>query len=180
MDFPDFWFIQTIGAIALVFVIFSWNAKRRRNIFLLQTINLILFTVHYLFLSAYAGAGMCLVVIARNLVFMQKGEQEWASHWAWFYFFTLMAIGVLVVSWNGLTTTLPVIAVVMSMYAMWKDQPSQMRFFMLLSCLIWIPYTIIVQSYPGLLSQVVGIVAILTGMYRLDATWFTTPFSKKG
>lgn len=169
MEFlQNVWVVQGTGALALAFIVLAWNARLRKNIFILQSINLILFIIHYVLLSAYAGAAMCAVVLGRNLVFMQKGEKGWASHSAWFYFFTIFAISLLIIFWNGWVTLLPVGAVIVSMYAMWNDEPARMRFYMLLSCLIWIPYTIIVQSYPGFLSQIVGIVGILLGMYRLD------------
>ena len=85
---------------------------------------------------------MCAIVLGRNLVFMRKGEKGWASYPAWLYGFTGIAIVVLVIFWNGWVTILPVLAVVISMYAMWKDRPAQMRLFMLASCLVWIPYTL--------------------------------------
>ncbi len=166
--FHNFWFIQIIGAVALVFVVLAWNAKNRKNIFFLQSVNLVLFVVHYILLAAYAGAAMCLVVLVRNLVFFQKGEKKWASHSVWLYLFSLISVSVLAVTWNGYITMLPVIAVIVSMFAMWKDRPADMRFFMLISCLIWVPYTLVVHSYSGLLSQVIGIFGILMGMYRHD------------
>jgi hypothetical protein len=164
----NFWFIQAIGAVALIFVFLAWNAKERKNIFILQSINLVLFIAHYWLLAAPAGAAMCVVVLGRNFVFSQKGKKSWASSPLWLYVFIILSVGVLAVFWKGWTTVLPVAAVIISMYAMWKDSPAEMRWFMFISCLVWVPYTIIVQSWPGLLSQVVGISGILLGMYRLD------------
>lgn len=76
----NFFVIQAIGALALVFVFLAWNAKTRRNIFFLQSINLVLFVVHYALLPAYAGAAMCVVTLGRNFVFGKKEEEKWASH----------------------------------------------------------------------------------------------------
>ena len=165
----NFWFIQAIGGVALVFVILAWNARERKNIFLLQSINLVLFAIHYWLLSAEAGAAMCLVVLARNVVFSQKGEKKWASSPLWLYAFIIISVGVLGIFWEGWTTILPVVAVIISMYAMWKDNPADMRWYMLISCLVWIPYnTIAVPSLSGLFSQLIGIAGLLLGMYRLD------------
>jgi len=164
----NFWFIQIIGAVALVFVFLSWNAKERKNIFVLQSINLMLFIVHYWLLTALAGAAMCMVVLCRNFVFSQKGTKKWASNIIWLYLFIILSISVLVIFWNGWVTILPVVAVIISMYAMWEDAPAKIRWYMLISCIVWVPYTIIVKSWPGLLSQIIGIAGILLGMYRLD------------
>jgi hypothetical protein len=164
----NFWFIQVIGGIALLFVFLSWNAKTRVRIFELQSINLVFFIVHYLLLGAYTGALMCVIVLARNFVFVRKGIHKWASHPTWLYIFCLLAVVALAFSWKGWISLLPVIAVIIGMYGMFKDKPDEMRFYSLWNSLIWIPYTIVVHSYSGLLSQIIGIAGVLSGMYRHD------------
>lgn len=171
----NFWLVQAIGAVALVFVFLSWNAKERKNIIALQSINLAFFIVHYLLLSAFVGAAMCVIVLGRNIVLLKKDTKRWASHPAWFYVFSLTAVSVLAFSWNGWISVLPVIGVITGMYGMWHDRPSDMRFYMLIASVIWIPYTIAVYSYSGLLSQIVGTMAILIGMYRHDRKGILTP-----
>ena len=101
-------------------------------------------------------------------MFIRKNEKKWASHEAWFYVFTLISAGVLVVFWKGSITILPVVGVIVGMHAISKDRPADIRFYMLIACLIWVPYTLVVHSYSGLLSQLVGIVGILMGIYRHD------------
>lgn len=168
MDFlHDFWLIQAIGAIGLVFVIFAWNAKNRVSILSLQSLSTVLFFVHYVLLSAFAGAAMCLVVLGRNFVFAQK-DKKWANHPAWFYVFALISVAALIPFWEGWISILPVVAVIIGVHAMSKDRPADMRLYMLAACLLWVPYTIVVGSYSGLLNQIVGIVGILMGMYRHD------------
>lgn len=164
----NFWFIQAIGAVGLLFVVLTWNAKTRKNIFLLQSINIVFFTVHYVLLSAYAGAAMCIVTLGRNFIFSQKNNKQWAGHKAWYFVIVLASIGVLLTFWQGWITILPVAGVVVGTKAMSQNRPADIRFYMLITCLIWAPYTLVVHSYSGLLSQVVGIVGILMGMYRLD------------
>lgn len=164
----NFWVIQSIGAVALVFVVFAWSQKTREKMIKSQSINLILFTIHYLLLGAYTGAIMCVIVLFRNFVFLRKGIKKWASHKIWLYFFYLISTIGLIFSWKGLITILPVVAVILGTYGMYKEKPSEMRFYNLINCLIWIPYTIVVYSYSGFLSQIVGISGILIGMYRHD------------
>lgn len=166
--FHNFWFIQFLGAVALMFVLFAWNAKTRKSIILLQSVNLVLFIVHYLLLSASVGAIMCGVVLVRNFIFFYKGEKAWANNSIWLYSFIVISVVTLAIFWNGWITLLPVAGVVLGCYAMWKDRPADMRLLMLITCLLWLPYTIVIKSYPGILSQFVGILAILMGIYRHD------------
>lgn len=165
----QFWFIQTVGAIALVFIVIAWNAKTRKNILLLQSVSLMFFIAHYTLLSAYAGAAMSVVVLGRNFVLLQEeDEKNWASHWTWFYFFILISIVVLAFFWNGWVSALPVVGAIVGIYGMWKKNPADIRLYMLIASSIWVPYTIAVHSYSGLLSQIVGIAGILVGMYQHD------------
>ena len=78
--FYNFWVIQAIGAVGLVFIILAWNAKTRRNILFLQSIYLAILVIHYFLLTAFAGAAMCVVTILRNSIFIQKKEKKWADH----------------------------------------------------------------------------------------------------
>ena len=164
----NFWFIQSIGIVALVFVVLAWNAKTRKKILRLQSVNLAFFIIHYILLGAYTGALMCVIVLVRNFVFIKKGEKKWASYSIWFYLFSLLSVVALTISWKGSITILPVVAVILGTYGMYKEKPADMRFYNLINCLIWIPYTIVVFSYPGLLSQIIGTIGILMGMYRHD------------
>ncbi|MFA5954138.1 MAG: YgjV family protein [Patescibacteria group bacterium] len=164
----DFWFIQSIGLVALLFGILTWNAKTRNNIFLLQSVGLLFFTIHYLLLAAYAGAVMCVVTLGRNLIFVNKTKKKWADHRIWFYLVVFVSVFVLFIFWQGWITILPVVGVVVGTSAMSQNRPADIRFYMLITCIIWIPYTLFVHSYSGLLSQIVGILGILIGMYRLD------------
>ncbi len=171
--FHNLWVVNAIGGIALFFVVLAWNAKSRKNILILQLINLVIFTLHYFLLSAYVGAAMCVVTIGRNFVFIKKNEKKWASHWAWFYFFSLISASVLIFFWDGWITVLPVVGVVLGTYAITKNKPADIRFYMLITCFIWLPYTIVVHSYSGFLSQTIGIISILIGMYRHDRIRYT-------
>ena len=103
-----------------------------------------------------------------NFVFIKKGEKKWASYSIWFYLFSLLSVVALTISWKGSITILPVVAVILGTYGMYKEKPADMRFYNLINCLIWIPYTVVISSYPGLLSQIIGTIGILMGMYRHD------------
>ncbi|HEX8591631.1 MAG TPA: YgjV family protein [Candidatus Paceibacterota bacterium] len=163
-----FWAAQGVGGIALLFQLLAWNAGSRTGILRLQSVNLATFALHYLLLGAISGAVMSLVAFLRNLVLLQKYKHRWAAHSMWYYGFIVLSIGLVLVGWNGWLSLLPVAAVIVSIHALWQDHPSRIRFYMLIACLIWIPYTLAVSSYTGFVSQLVGIVGITMGVYRHD------------
>jgi hypothetical protein len=166
--FHEFWFIQLIGAVALAFQFLAWGAVTRKKILCLQSVNLVILGIHFALLYAYVGALMNIVAFIRNLVLIRNDGKPWRSRWIWFGFFAALSLFVLVFSWQGYRSMLPVAAVIISMYALWDTRPAHMRFYMLIACFVWIPYTVIAGSYSGLVSQLVGISGILWGMYRYD------------
>ena len=164
----NFWIVQSIGGVGLIFTILTWNAKHRKKMLFLQGVSSTLFIAHYFLLGALSGALMCVIALARNIVFIRKGEKAWASHPSWFYIFSVISAGVLVFFWHGFITILPVVGTIVGTYGISRDRTADIRFYILIACIIWIPYTLVVHSYSGLLSQLVGSVAVLMGMYRHD------------
>lgn len=166
----NFWFIQGIGASALIFVVIGWNQKTRKKVLEYQAINFVLTTIHYFLLSAYIGAATCILSLLRNLVFIQKGQREWANHPMWFWVFAVLAAASSYFFWNGWITILPVAGIILGTYSVSRINPKEMRIYMFIACILWIPYTIVVRSYSGLIGQVVAAFGILLGMYRHDRT----------
>lgn len=164
----NFWFIQSIGLVALVFTIFAWNAKTRKKILELQAISVLISVAQYMLLGAFTGAATQVVTISRNIVFSKKGEKRWASYAIWPYVFIFLAVLVLVFFWQGWISLLPVIGIIVGTLGMFKDKPKQMRIFVLSTALVWIPYNLIVGSYTGFVSDLISYTALIVGMIRLD------------
>lgn len=164
----NFWLIQLIGAVALLFIVLAWNAKTRKRILDLQGLGGAVFVIHFLLLGAQVGALMNAVTFLRNLVFAQKGVKKWANSGVWLYVFIILSGGALLFFWQGWPSILPVVGVIIGTYGMSRDNPKDIRFFILLASLAWVPYAIIVHSYSGLITQVISIAGLLIGMFRLD------------
>lgn len=169
MEFiTNFWVIQAIGIIGLVFIVFAWNSRTRLKIIKHQSIGVSIFIIHYFLLGAYSGAMMSSVTLVRNLVFFQKGKRKWANSPIWIFVFILICVVSISFVWNRWISILPMIGVILGIFSISSENPARMRLLMLFASLVWIPYSIVVHSYSGLLNQIVGATAILVGMYRHD------------
>ena len=164
----NFWVIQGIGSVGLIFVVLAWNSPTRLKIIKRQSISVSIFIIHYFLLGAYSGAMMSFVTLFRNLVFFQRGKRKWANSQLWIPVFILVCIISISFVWNGWISILPMIGVILGIFSISREKPAHMRLLMLLASLTWIPYSIIVHSYSGLINQIVGVTAILVGMYRHD------------
>lgn len=163
-----FWVSQAIGLVALAVSFSSYQAKKRRDILFRQIIGSVVYVLHFGLLSAWTGLAMNAVVVLRNVVFLKKGDSYWASHQAWMWFFMALSVGVLFFTWEGPVSLLPTAGVLLGVYARWHEDEKRIRLFALLGVLLWLPYTVIVHSYAGTLTQIGLAVAILFGMWKHD------------
>lgn len=164
----DFWFIQFIGLIALFFAILAFQGKERRQILLRQSFAATLFSIHFWLLSAYSGSVMNLISVFRNIISEKKDRKSWAKSIWWMYLFIGLSLVAVVYFWQGPISLLPALGIIVGTIGVWRNKPGEVRFYMLLTVFIWIPYTIITKSYSGLLTQIIIGTSIVSGMYRLD------------
>jgi hypothetical protein len=162
------WFVQILGAIALLFGVIAWNSDTRAKILRFQSINSALFAIHYLLLGALSGALMSVIILIRNFVFAQQKKHAWARYNAWIYFFMILSVTTVGFFWQGWPSILPVCGVIIGTYAVSRKKPKDIRYYVFITLLFWAPYTLLVHSYSGLASQIITGVGILIGMSRLD------------
>ena len=165
-----FWIAQGIGVIALAVIVFSYQGKTRNKILNRQIVSSLFFIVHFALLSAWTGALTNAVVVARNWVFARKDTRKWAQHIGWVFLFCFLSVGTLYFSWDGFISLFPVVAVLLGIYARWQERASQIRLYGLVGCFLWLPYTVVVHSYAGTVTQLIIAAGIVYGMFRHDRT----------
>ncbi|MEK9177304.1 MAG: YgjV family protein [Patescibacteria group bacterium] len=163
-----FWLAQAIGVAGLAAIVYSYLGTTRGQILDRQIASSALFIAHFSLLSAWTGALTHAVVIVRNWVFARRDTEAWAKHLAWVFLFCVLSIGVALFSWQGPISLFPMVSVLIGIYARWQEKASEIRVYGLIGCLLWLPYTIAVNSYAGTVSQLVIAAAILYGMFRHD------------
>jgi hypothetical protein len=161
-----FWIAQLIGIVGLIFTVVAFQGKTRKQILRGQLIGAVFFAVHFFLLAAYVGALVNLIVILRTIIFERTKHSIF-----WLVLFIGVLLCVLAFTSKGWITAFPVLGTIIGTYALWQDKPAAIRFFFVLSSLVWIPYTILVQSYAGLVNQIIVSAALLIGIYSLDADW---------
>lgn len=170
--FFNFWFVQFIGIVGVLLYAYAFQSKNRKPILLFQSIGSLVFFLYYWLLSAYIGAVLNFIVIFRNLVSDAKTKHSWAKSKAWMYTFIILSLIALVFFWQGPLSILPALGIILGTYASWRDEPFKIRFFMLLATLVWVPYSIAIHAYSGLLSHFILLAFIFIGMYKHDTDKF--------
>jgi hypothetical protein len=163
-----FWIAQAIGVVALGFSVYSYQAKTREKILTRQMHGSFVYVLHFFILSAWTGLIMNLIVAARNWVFVKKDTEAWARHPLWLYLFMCIPVGVLPLVWEGWISILPTVAMLFGVYARWKGDASVIRLGTVIGLLLWIPYTVYVESYAGTASNIIILIAVLYSILKND------------
>jgi inner membrane protein len=160
--------IQGIGYTALFFVILSFQKNKRSKIIFYQIISHIVFILHFGLLYAWTAIAMNVIGALRSIIFYQKDTKVWAQHIIWMYVFMGAFILAGVITWTDYASLLPIIAMVIDTFALWKRSTKSIRFLMLIPRPLWFSYNFLVGSYAGMTTEVVVFTSILIGIVRFD------------
>lgn len=160
--------VQTIGFIALFFVLFSFQKNKRSKILAIMLIGLALFVIHFGLLGAWTGALMNLIETGVVFVAYKKETEPWAAKkfWPYLFIFIYSVVGFLVA--KHLVDILPVIAQIFGTIAVWQTNPRTIRFIMLVPRPLWFFYNMIVGSYGGMATEVFILLSLVVGILRFD------------
>ena len=163
-----FWVAQTVGVLALLLVVWTFLAPDRKRILQRQIMAAVVFVLHFVLLSAYTGAAMNASIIFRNGIFERRQNSVWANNQLWLYLFLSIPVIVTLLTWAGWISLFPLVGIMLGTYAMWHNNPARLRLYFLASSVMWIPYNIVVRSYPGTIAQLVIAGSVLFAIRRFD------------
>ena len=158
---------QAIGLLAAGFIFASYQQRGRKKILILQIISGALFTVHFLLLGAYSGAAMNLLGTLRSLVYSQS-DKRWAKSPVWLFVFIAAFSAAGVLTWSGLKSILPLIAMLLTTVSLWLKSPRLIRAVTFPSSPMWLAYNVLVRSYSGILTECFVTTSLTIAIIRYD------------
>ena len=168
---------QIIGIFAMAFNIFSYQQKNQKYIIALQLIGSALFTVHFFMLGAYMGGLLNAVGIVRAIFFLHKDKLK-SEHVLWLvgfifvyllsYVLTFTVFGKAFTPLNALIELLPVIGMTATTFAFRSKTAKTTRLLGFISSPSWLIYNIISLSIGAICCEVLSLISIVVGIFRLD------------
>ena len=159
-------FAQILGLIGAGIYIASFQIKKVRALFYSQLFGSVFFVIHFLLLGAYAGALQNSLSIIRAILLLFS-DRKWA-HNIW----TLLALNVCfiisgIVTYSGLLSLLPVIAMIASTFAMWTGNAFKIRVTQLaVTSPFWLVYNASVISISGIITESFNIISVIVSFIR--------------
>jgi hypothetical protein len=160
--------IQLIGVLGTGCIFWSFQQNKRSRILLWLIIGQILFGTHFALLGAWTGAAMNLIALGRGIIFYLKPNYRWAKHPTWPYIFIVVSSLGGVATWAGYVSLLNIVASNIETIGVWRNQPRQIRWFLLGVRPLYFCYSLLVGSYAGMVADLLFSASLILGMMRFD------------
>lgn len=146
---------------------FSYLTKDKKKIMILVTMTSLFYGGEYLFLGAFAGVGVNIISIIRNIWFYINASKN-KKNSVWVLGILSLALVILgIITYENIFSIIPIVATVLFTYSVWQDNNKVYRYMSVPMSIMWIVYNIICNSILGLIAESVMIVFEIIGIIKL-------------
>lgn len=154
---------QLIGLIGVGLLVATFQVNKRSAILKTQVASCLVWSVYYLLMGAFTGAGMVFLGAIRSYVFDRYRRHEWILE-ASIFVYAMMTLA----TWKDWTSMLPFMGILITSVALWQKNPRHIRFISFIPTAFWLPYNFLSGSYMGMVGDVVTFSSVLFGIVRFD------------
>lgn len=154
---------QILGFIYAFFLLLSMFKKTTKKILLMQTLAFFFKSLHYLLLGGLSGFLTSMVSGIRNLIFYKIKSNKYFT-----VLFTIIFLLIGLFTYNTVFSLLPVIATIIYTLIINYNNPTYLRYGMILTSMTWLIYNIYVVSYSGIIIQIILLISNIIAMIKLD------------
>jgi len=157
---------QILGVVALLTAIISVQLKEKTKLLFLQIIENTAKILALAFVGGISGAYSETVGLLRKIWFFHTSKNHKLNKLWSLIFFSLLAVLVGVLVWEGPITLLPVIAVILGTFGLWQENIFVLRYIAIIASILYAIYAIIVGAYTNAISEMFMIVSIIISLIR--------------
>ena len=158
-------FVQIIGFVGTALFFASYQCKNSKNLFRVQFLSYLCYTIHLLLLGAITGGISYVINTIRSFCLGSK----WAflRSKAMCGILCTLQLLALVFTWSGWISILPVVANIAATIGGYTHNGQKIRIAgMFINSPLWILYDILVGSWAGILDEIVTEVSIFVSILR--------------
>lgn len=162
---PSAFFIQAIGILGTTLFFLSYQCKSNKNLFRVQFVSYLCYTIHLLMLGAITGGISYVLNTVRSFCLGSK-YSFLKSKWMCMIICMLQVVA-LIFTWDGWWSILPIVANIAATIGGYTHNPRKIRVAgIFINSPLWIIYDIIVGSWAGIIDEVVTEASMLISIYR--------------
>lgn len=157
--------IQLIGFIGTGLFFASFQCKTNKNLFRIQFLSYLFYTLHLLLLGAVTGGISYVINTVRS--FCLGSKSEFLKSRTMCVIICGMQMIAMVVTWNGWISILPVAANIASTIGGYTHNARKVRVAgIFVNSPLWIIYNIIVGSWAGIVDEIISEASMILSIIR--------------
>ena len=157
--------VQVIGLIGTALFFMSYQCKSNRNLFRVQFLSYLCYTIHLILLGAITGGISYILNAVRS--FCLGSKNEFARSRKMCIIICILQIMTLVITWSGWLSVLPVAANIAATVGGYTHNARKIRIAgMFINSPLWILYDIMVGSWAGILDELVSEGSMILSVVR--------------
>lgn len=157
--------VQIIGLIGTALFFLSYQCRSNKNLFRVQCVSYLCYTVHLLLLGAVTGGVSYILNTLRSVCL--GSSWKFGRSRAMCIIICALQVLALVLTWSGWISILPVAANIAATVGGYTHNARKIRIAgMFLNSPLWILYDIMVGSWAGILDEVISECSMLLSIVR--------------
>ena len=153
---------QSIGTLGLVIMVLSFQFKKNRMLFIMQSAAAFCFVLNFLLIGAWAGTLFNLCVLVRGVLFMKNSKKAWKL---------IVVEGIMTASYafslvldhrplQIVLVSLVLVGLVSSTFFMWQGETKRIRYCQIFcTSPVWIAHNVYNFSPPGIICECFNMVS---------------------
>lgn len=162
-------YVFGIGAMICIFV--GYQQRTRKGLLVSKLFADVCWFSHYMFLGATAGMIPNALGFFRELIYMRRGKNKWASIPAWPVIFILVNWVIVIPTYKTPFDLLPISGSSLATVLFWIKRPLLTKIFLFPVSIAFFIYNIHVGSYIGIANEIIGIASLCIYYVKYFIQW---------
>ncbi len=160
-----FLFIQIIGFLGTILFFLSYQCKSNKNLFRVQFVSYLFYTIHLLLLGALTGGISYILNTVRS--FCLGGKNEFLKGKTMCGIICGLQMIALILTWDSWWSILPVAANIAATIGGYTYNARKIRIVgICINSPLWIIYNVLVGSWAGILDEIVSEASMILSIIR--------------
>ena len=157
--------IQAVGIFGTLLFFLSYHCKSNKNLFRVQFVSYLCYTIHLLMLGAVTGGISYILNTVRSFCLVSKNA--FLKEKRMCFIICILQVATLFFTWQGWWSILPVVANIASTIGGYTYNARKIRIAgMFVNSPLWIVYNVVVGSWAGILDEIVSEASMIISVYR--------------
>ena len=157
-----------VGIFGVLACIMIFQQTERKKLLFWKLIADCFWTVQYLILGAFSGAGVTLIAVARSIIFLRIDPKK-GKGVGWLIGFLSVSVIVAALTWKNWWNLCSLTASVLGITSYWIGKPRVSRVLSFPISTAMLIYDLTTMAYMGVINEAMSMVSSIIGIFRHDS-----------